>query len=877
VIRLGVRRALSLALRRRDRWEREVEDEIKLHLTLRAEQLQAQGRAPDEAYTEALRRFGSLDASRRRLLRAAEHREKTMHHTEIVADLKQDIAFAWRTLARQKAWTTITVLTLGLGMGATTAVFSVVSTLLIHRMPYPHGERIVNVSQQPSSGNNTGVHVSIIPQNNVIEAWQHDAHSFEAVQTFSIVPKALKTTSGEDGRAWTAAITAGMFDFADVRPIRGRLFNNDEAANDTHVALLGESFWRNRLGADSSVLGKMITLSDTSYVVVGVMPGAFRVTAPGRALTDVWLPLNLKRKGVRVSGVVGRLRPGVTIPVAQRELDSVFARVGGFKSGDIPFKAALAHPSEGASFKDSLLLLTGAVGLLLLVACTNVAHLLLARTATRQREIAIRTALGAASGRLFRQLLTESFLLCAGGAVAGVGLGWIGLKALIALRPHDEVELTATHVDLTTLQVTLGVTVLSAIIFGVIGAFETRRHSANDTLKGGSLATTATRGHRRLRAALVVSEIALSVMLVVGAGLVIRSLRRMQQTDLGFSATNLYSLAPASRPRDDAGNVRLLAETFAKVRAVPGVRDASIAETPPGWSSFSVGRLEIDGEPAPPSTSSSFIAINHVQASYFATMRIALLEGTTFTDTTNLQTVVVNDAFARKHWPRGKAIGQRLRIAQKGDEPWLSIVGIAHDAMTNGPTTPSDAPLFYLPRSDANSGAILVRTNGGVGALQSIVTAPAAHGVNPATIAGVSEFVSQSISEPRFVMLVMTAFGFVGLLLASIGLYGVMAYTVAQESRDIGVRVALGASRSHVMRGVLIRGATLALTGVVAGLAAAAWGTKLVEAHLFGIERLDPITFAGGAAVLIAAALIACIVPTRRALAVDPIAAIRAD
>ena len=876
MIRDGIKRALHLALRRRDRWERDVEEEIKLHLALRAEQFQAEGRGPDDAHAEALRRFGSLDASRQRLLRAAARREKSMRYSEVISDFRQDLAFAWRSVARQKAWTSVTVLTLGLGIGATTAVFSVVSTLLIHRMPYPHGDRVVNVSQQPSNGNNTGVRVSIIPQNNVVEAWQRDARSLESVQAMSIAPKSRKTASGDDGRAWTVAITPGMCDFAGVRPIRGRRFSPDEAKGDARLARLGEGFWRVRLGGDSSVLGKMITLSDTSYAIVGVMPSTFRVTAPGRAPTDVWLPMNLARKTVRVSAVVARLRQGATIPEAQRELDSIFARVGGFKGAAIPFTTAIARPADGASFRDSLLLLTGAVGLLLLVACTNVAHLLLARTASRQREIAIRTALGAARARLFRQLLTESFLLCAAGAATGIGLGWLGLKALVAMRPHNEVELTATHVDMTALQFTLGVMLLSAVAFGVIGMIESRRHSANETLKSGATGT-ATRGHRRLRAALVVSEIALSVMLVVGAGLVIRSLRRMQQTDLGFSPTNLYVVAPAARPRDDAGNARRLADAFSRVRTMPGVQDIAIAETPPGWSSFSIGRLEVDGETAPPSTSSSFIAVNHVQPSYFRTMRISLIEGTTFVDTTNRQTVIVNDAFARKHWARGKAVGQRIRVANKGDEPWLTIVGVAHDALTNGPTTPSDAPLFYLPRVDADNGALLVRTTGGASALRSLLTAPREHGVTPASVDGVADFVSQSISEPRFVMLVMTAFGLVGLLLASIGLYGVMAYTVAQESRDIGVRIALGASRSNVMRGVITRGATLALTGVVVGLGGASWATQLVEAHLFGIERLDPATFAGGAAVLIAAALLACVVPTRRALAVDPIAAIRAD
>jgi putative ABC transport system permease protein len=879
VIRRGIRRALNLALRRRDRWERDVEEEIKLHLILRAEQLASHGRAPDEAYAEAVRRFGpSLTQSRARLIEAATRREKAMHQSEILDDLRHDLSFAFRTLARQKAWTVVTVLTLGLGIGATTSVFSVVSTMLIHRLPYPHGERVTIITQQPTGGNNTGMSVSIMPQVNAIRGWQRDARSFESIQAMSIVPRSLRTATGDDSRASTAAITPGFFDFAEVRPLRGRIFTPSEVTADSRVALLAEGFWRARLGADPSVLGKRITLSDTSYTVIGIMPGTFRVTAPGRTATDVWLPLNLNAKDVRVSGVVGRLRPGANPIVAQQELDSIFARVAGFTNGaTIPFKAVVAKPSEGVSFRDSLFLLMGAVGLLLLVACTNVAHLLLARTAGRQREIAIRTALGAARGRLFRQLLTESFLLCVGGTFAGLALGWLGVKALVAMRPSNQNDLVATHIDVTTLEVALGVTLLSALVFGVIGILESRRHSTNDTLKAGALAISASRGHRRARTLLVVSEIALSMMLVVGAGLVIHSLRRLQQTDVGFDPKNLYMITPSWRAHDSAANIQSTAEMFARVKVLPGVRAASIADVAPGTSNFTIGRLEIDGEPPPAQGSSSFVSVNSVQPNYFTTMGMTFVEGAAFADTTNAHAVIVNDLFARKHWARGQALGKRLRIVQRANQEWLTVVGVTHDAMTNGPTAAADGPMFYFARTVNSDGIIVARTAGTGSIFNAIVAQRPERGFSAPNVQAVSDFLTQSISEPRFVMLVMTAFGLVGLLLASIGLYGVMAYTVAQESRDIGVRIALGASRGHVMRAVITRGTALALTGVIVGLAGALWGTKLVEHHLFGIERLDPASFVGGAVVLIGAALLACIVPTRRALAVDPISAIRAD
>jgi predicted permease len=880
MIRRDIRQAFRLALHRRDRWEREVEDEIKLHLALRAEQLMAAGADPTHAYEEAVRRFGPLKESRARLVEAARHREQRMQRTEFLSNLRQDIAFALRTLARQKAWTAVTVITLALGIGATTAVFSVVSTLLLHPLPYPNADRIVYVTQQPSEGNTTGISVTILTNSQVMRAWRQ-SRSFEVLEGFTQFERSLKTVSGEPSTVQTAAVFPTFPEFAGARPLVGRMFTQQDIVNGGRVALLGESFWRQRLGGSSAVLGQWVTVNDTTYMVIGVLPRSLRVGAPGEAAVDVWLPLDLRDDKLAMS-VIGRLRPGVSPPGAADELNHLYARTAGFSIGKIPFKAYVTTPAEQIRFRDSLVLLAGAVALVLLVSCANVAHLLLARSATRQRELAIRAALGAGRGRLLRQLLTESLLLSFCGTVAGLFVGWAGLRALIALRPESLDAIRVARLDLTTLGIAITAAVVSGIIFGVIGATQSARHSTHDALKSGSLATSGTRSQGRARGLLVVSEMALSAMLLVGATLLVRSVVNLQSTNLGFAPAGLYVL---SIPLEPSGfttweaRAGFMRDFMGRLRAIPSVREAAIARSTPGGRSFNIGRLEIEGEPPPPKTSSSFVDVNTVQPNYFTTMRLAFKHGTTFTDTTpTSREVIVNEGFARKHW-KDSPVGKRIRVARSDSTPWLTIVGVVNDAKTSGPTSESTAPMFYSPMTRV-SGAprVLVRTSGNAESLASAAEILEQMGVKrlrPAS--SVEQTISRTIAGPRFVMTLLAIFTALALTLAGIGLYGVMAYTVAQQTREIGIRVALGASDQRIARAVVGRGAWLAIAGAIIGLAVAAWATKLIENQLHGIERLDPMSFLIGATVLIGAALLACVVPTRRALSVDPMTAIRAD
>ena len=812
-----------------------------------------------------------------------------MHRTEYLDDLRQDFSFAIRTLGRQKGWTAVTILTLALGIGATTAVFSVVSSLMLNVLPYPHADRIVYVEQQPSQGNSTGIRVTITPSAKVVRAWMQQSHSFEALVGTSLGPKTLKTL-GEPSRVMAADVFPSFPEFAGQRPLRGRMFTEQDILNGGRVVALSEAFWRERFGADPGVLGKVITLNDTSYMIVGVMPAALRLEQRTRP-TDVFLPLDV-RDDKRGMAVLGRLRPGVSIAAATRELDSIFARTAESSDGKAPFKTMISTPAQRVRMRDSLLMLTAAVGLVLLVACANVAHLLLARSAARQRELAIRAALGAGRWRLLRQLLTESLMLAFLGSGCGIVLGWAGLHGLIALRPSSYDDIKLAHLNAFTLWVAVGLAALSGIVFGVIGAVQSSRYSAHDTLKSSATSASASTRHHRGRALLVVTEMALSGMLLVGATLLIRSVTNLQRADLGFDPKGLYAVSlPANAlvGETPAARAAFMTELVSRLRQLPGVRSAAIASVTPGSRSFSIGRLEIDGETPPPKGTTSFVDVNHVEPGFFATMGIGLVQGSTFSDTSaNARQAIINAGFARKHWGDASALGRRIRIAQSdlsgkdeqpaNSEPWLTIVGVAHDAATTGPGSESSAPLIYTASGATSSPNVMVRTSGDAKALAPVAGILRTMGVRRApTIDGTESFLSRALSAPRFIMLVLSIFTGLALTLAGVGLYGVMAYAVTQQTREIGIRVALGASSSRIARGVLGRGTWLAVTGAVIGLVAASWATKMIENQLHGVTRSDPLSFIAGAIGLVLVAIVACVVPTRRALAVDPMTAIRAD
>jgi putative ABC transport system permease protein len=885
MIRRGVQRAFNLAIRRRDRWQADVEDEIELHLTLRAEQFMARGSSPSDAYAEAVRRFGPMSESRARMFDAARYREQRIQRIEYLAQLRQDVSFAFRTLHRQKGWTAITVFTLALGIGATTAVFSVVSSLVLHTISYPNADRVVIVDQQPTQGNNTGLKVSITPSTRIVNGWRSRARSFEALEPYRSQGLLLRTDD-DPVPVNATQILPSFLTFTGTRPITGRIFSAQEMENKTPVALLAEGIWRERYGSDAAIIGKTITLGDTAFTIIGVLPADLRLPRLGRDRVDVWVPLDLRNMNLGMN-VLGRLRPGVTFPVATRELDAITVEVEAASNSTPNFVARIKRPSEMIDFRESLLMLAGAVALVLLVACANVAHLMIARASSRERELAVRSALGAGQSRLFRQLLTESLIISLAGAAGGIILGWFGLKAIVALRPPQMAELVAVHLDATTLGVTIVVGILSGVVFGVVAAFQSAKRSPQETLKAGALSTSQGRGQGRLRSVLVVSEMALTATLIVGATLLVRTVMNLQRANLGFEPKHLYWVSlslPEKQFTTPASRVAFYTETMARLRVVPHVRELALTTVPVGSRSFSVGNFEIQGEPPTTSGSgTSFIDVNQIDEHYLKTMRIPLVEGTFFTDTSEAANqVIINAAFARAHWGPGGALGKRVRVAFKGDgqAPWSTIVGVAGDAQTTGADISSTAPYLYSSLSTPErQTTIMIRTDAAVDlatTLRQLVKS-----INPRvptpTVQSVEGYVARTIAKPRFTMTLLTTFTFLGLMLAAVGLYGVMAYSVAQRTREIGIRMALGATQQTIANSVVRRGVSLALFGAVIGLGGAFYGTRLISRLLYGVAPLDFVSFATGAVVLILTAVLACVVPTRRALAVDPIRAIRAD
>ena len=863
------------------RAEADVDDELAFHIDMRARDYMARGMSEGDARRAAARRLGDLAEARAECIAIGSRRERRMTRAQLVDAFVQDVRFAWRTLGRQKGWTAVAIVTLALGIGANTAVFSVVNALLLHPLPYPNADHIAFVFLEPARGNNTGMSVVVLPGMPVVRAWKENARSFEAFEAYSDEDRSLRTADGIPASVNVASVLPSFSEFTGTKPIIGRVFTSRDIAGGARVALLSEPLWRGRYGSDPRIIGKSITLDNQPYSVIGVMPAGNRLPQAEENVSDVWLPLDLRNDSVAVR-LVGRLRPNVTMAAAKRELDAIYARSSTEKLASSDFAVRLAAPSEMVSFRQSLLLLSVAVALVLLIACGNVAHLLLAKTAARQRELAIRAAMGASRVRIVRQLLTESLLLAGAGCVGGILIGWLGLRALVAVRPDSLAELAEARMDGTTLLVTAGLAALTGIIVGVLGTLQAARFSANDALKAGAISLSQSRRQRRLRSILVVSEMAVSTVLLVGATLLIRSIAHLQTVDPGFDASRLYAVRlPLGREYPTAAvRQAFLTEVTARMRRVSGVEGLTISTAVPPWRSFLIGALQVEGDPLPPAGTTSFIDYNRIEPDYFRFVGIRLVEGTTITDTSKAAgQVVINAGFAKKYWPRTSALGRRIRVVYNGQGDWMTIVGVASDALTSGLLDDASRPMMYLATTDYNEPAVLVRVAPGADPIPSIRTAVAQADprLPSPNVTNVESVMQRSIARPRFTMTLLVTFTGLALVLAAVGLYGVMAYAVAQQTREIGIRIALGATRSAIASSVIRRGVLMAAAGALAGALGARWASKLLESMLYGVGRTDPLSFVIGVAVLLATALAACLVPVRRAVAVDPLTSIRAD
>ncbi len=795
-------------------------------------------------------------------------------------------------------WVTcVTVFTLALGIGANTAIFGVVNKLLLHPLPYPDSDRVVFVRVGDARPQ------SVFPLFGfVVAKWRDEARSFEGVAAY----ESSDVLAFDDRGARLVRgmrITPGLPAVLGVSPFVGRAFTADDAVPGAPaVALLSYEAWQRDYGGASDVVGRAITLDEAPHVVIGIMPARWDEFA-GTARADVWFPLFLRPPSASVLELqlvqaVARLRPGVSLDTASGEVDVLYRRAMAeapqqlFGANTV---ARVARPAErvGASTRDALLVLLGAVALVLLVACSNVANLLLARSTSRARELALRSALGASTGRLIRALLAECLVLALAAAVVGVFLGWVTLRLLVPLSPGALTALSDVQLDPTLLAFTFGLSIVTALVFGAAPALqlvspkfgEALRHGASGVVRGG--------GGARVRKLLVAAQMALSVILLVSAGLLVRSFIHLQNVEVGFDTENLFTAQlslPRGRYQTPASRDALSEQLLDRVGSLPNVAAVTQAYLPPPLSiSMPVRTLEIRGATLSEADARLPIGMNFVRPSYFTTLGIRIREGRTFTDdeVRSGGAIVVNRAAVQRFWPEGNAVGSEVKRGLN----WETVVGVVDDVVANGLMQPAEGPKFYQPfRSESVPGAIstgppprlvlIARALGDPADAIAAVRAEAA-AIDPEiaipSVLMVETALANTIAAPRFNMVLLTAFALIALVLAAVGLAAVIGSEVAERTHEFGIRMALGA-RTENVRGLAMRhGLTPAFVGVVVGVGGALGATQLAASMLYGVAPRDPATFVVVVALLVLVALGASWLPARRATRVDPIIALRGD
>jgi putative ABC transport system permease protein len=808
-------------------------------------------------------------------------------------DLWRDVRFAVRTLRRTPGFTLVAVATLALGIGANTAIFSVINALLLRPLPYPEADRLVFLTewseQVPEMSFSVANLKDVRDQNTVFE-------SLVGYNGQNFILAAVSGTAGSTGepeRVNGRQVTSGLFATLGRQPILGRPFGpEEEKPGAAGVALLGEGFWERRFGRDPGVLGRALELSGESFTVIGVMP---RGLHGSWKTTEMFTPL--LRLEDRIGGepnrgnhpgiyVIGRLKPGVDVEKARAEVKAIARGLAERYPASNAKQSMTVEPLLDAvvgELRPALTLLLGSVALVLLIACANVANLLLARAADRQREVAVRQAMGATRGRLLRQLLTESVLLSLLGGLVGVGLSFAGLRVLVASLPGNVPRADEVGIDVSVLVFTAAVAVVTGLAFGIVPAWRTLSTRLHEPLKEAGRGSVGP-GHHRIRNALVVAEVAMALVLLVGAGLLLRSFFRVLHADAGFRPQGVVT-ASVPFPRTTHGEHKTRAAVVERVleelAARPGV--ASAAATLPllgGWQSG----FSVEGRPEPPPGQRPSADIARVTPGYFAAMGIRVLEGRVFEDRDRDEAprvCVVDDTFARTHWPGESPLGKRVKFGglDDADEPWLEVVGRVAHVKNYGVDEESRVEL-YLPfyQNSASGFTLVVRTGAGAGTAAAAIR-QALRAADPSlpvyAIRPLDEIVAERSAERRLAAQLVGFFASVALALAAVGIYGVMSYAVAQRTQEIGIRMALGAEREQVLRMVMRNGTALALSGIAIGLAAAFALARLIAALLFETSTADPPTFSVVPLLLLGVAVVASYLPARRAARVDPMAALR--
>jgi putative ABC transport system permease protein len=816
------------------------------------------------------------------------HRLPLTSRGTFVATLFTDLRFALRQLARSPGFSLLAVLTLALGIGATTAIYSVVSPVLFRPLPYPGAERIMTVWERgkDDSESNTGYATFLDVE--------RMSTSFESLAAMSSWQPTLQG-NGDPERLSGQRVTQGFFSVLGVRPALGRDFRAEENVRGKHfVAMLSHGLWQRRFGADPSILGRPVTFNGIAYTVVGVLPKTFEsLLSPG---AQIWAPLAYEPalpwacRTCRHLRAIGRLKEGVTPGAARRELDLISGRMVAEHPTDYSTTGMHVVPLQDRLTREvrpALLAVLGAVALVLLIACANVSALLLGRAIQREGEFAIRGALGAGKGRVMRQLLTESVLLSLLGGMAGVALAYWGVKGLSALAPANLPRLSAIGIDGGVLLFTAAISVASGIAFGLVPAFATARPDLFAALRPGGRAT-GLRSRRLARATLVTGEIALALMLLFGAGLLMRSLHRLLAVNPGFDPTGLLTMevqTTGPRYQEDEPVRRFFEQAQEAIRLIPGVEQAGWTSMLPLGGNFDRYGVRIEGvvlaNPANAPSADRYA----VTPGYLEAMRIPLQRGRTLTaadGTAAPKVVLINQTFAALAWPNSDPIGARLQVGGP-DRPFWTVVGIVGDVRHTG-LDETQAPQVYLPEaqwfSADNAMVLTARTRGDPAQLAGAIRA-AIRAVDPSLpilqVATMEEVVSATAQQRRFAFVLFQVFAVVASLLAAAGIYGVLAGSVTERTRELGIRAALGASRGGIVALVVRQGLALTLTGLAAGALGSLLLSRFLQRLLFGVGSTDPATFGVVVAVLLAVALTACWAPAWRATRVSPLEAIRGE
>lgn len=865
--------------------ERDVDDEVAFHIETKIEELIEEGMTPSAAREEALRRFGDIERIKRSCEEIGHRRQRGRRRTEVFGELWQDAAFAVRQLRKTPGFTLVAILTLALGIGATTAIFGGLYGVVLRPFAIPHAERLVYVWSAKE-----GAFQSVSPGN--FRQFEQRLRSLEDLAAATHAGFIL--TGGEvPEMIGGSRVTFRYFDAFGVRPALGRMFSAaEDRPGREPVVVLSNRLWRGRFGADRGIVGRTILLNGLPHTVVGVMPAGFDQAET----SQLWVPLALTTEdetnyGHRYLRVIGRLAPGVPMEQAQKEAEAVTRQLAEvspeFNTEDGALVERWADSLLG-TLRQRLVILQAAVLCVLLIACVNVANLLLARGAARSREIAIRASLGAGRWRIVRQLLTENLVLGLAGVMAGLGLAYGILKGIVAAAPATIPRLSEVRLDGPVLLFALVLGLASSLIFGLVPAFRVARPDLQTMLKEGGRSFGAGSPRDRVRSGLMVAEVALALVLLAGAGLLLRSAVRLGQVELGFDPSRLLTarlLLQGSGEGTQERAVRTFERVVEEARRIPGVETVAGVSILPLSNSNTSSMTSIETRPLPPEERMN---ANHrlVTPGYFRTLAVPFLAGRDFGPADREgapRVVVVNQTLAREAWPGESALGKRISMwSDEDDAPvWLEVVGVVGD-IRQGRLSQDVRPEVYYPLAqvppflwdDADVTFALVARTVGDPARSSSAIRKAVLAADPSLpvygMATMEEIRATSLALTRLNTMLLAGLGVIGLLLAAVGIYGVIAYFVAQRTQEIGLRMALGATEGRVLKMVVLQALRPVGVGLALGLAGAFAATRALKSLLFGVSASDPVTFAGVVCVLLAAALLASYGPARRAARVEP-------